>query len=127
VLPARFSSTGAVAVILLGISLGSTTRAGSPGAGRAYGEHIARLACSACHVVARDQEFPPILNWPTPSFFDIANTPQVSRQTLQRFIARTHWDGRKLPMTMPNPQLTQEQAQAVAQYILSLRGQVLTR
>jgi hypothetical protein len=27
----------------------------------ACGEHVARLVCSACHVVTRDQEYPPIL------------------------------------------------------------------
>lgn len=33
----------------------------------ARGEHIARLVCSACHLVAQDQEYPPILVQPAPS------------------------------------------------------------
>ena len=89
----------------------------------AHGEHIARLICSSCHVVAKDQEFPPILEWSTPSFFDIAKRPGVSVQGLEHFITQTHWDTDKLPMTMPNQQLTKEQTRAVARYILSLRGQ----
>jgi len=72
--------------------------------------------------VAKEQEFPPILNWPTPSFFDVANRPGVSLESLQRFITQTHWDTDKLPMSMPNPQLTNQQTRAVAYYILSLRS-----
>jgi len=86
------------------------------------GEHIARLVCSACHVVASDQEFPPILVKPAPSFKDIANRPGTTAQTLQHFILNTHWDVGTIPMTMPSPMLTQEQAQAVSRYILSLRS-----
>jgi mono/diheme cytochrome c family protein len=87
----------------------------------ARGEHIARLVCSACHVVARDQEFPPILTKPAPAFAEIANRPGVTAATLQRFILGTHWDTATLPMAMPNPMLTAEQARAVSRYILSLR------
>src|SRR5512146_1258466 len=42
------------------------------------GEHVARLVCSACHVVAENQEFPPLLNPPAPSFMEIADRPGTS-------------------------------------------------
>jgi mono/diheme cytochrome c family protein len=87
----------------------------------ARGEHIARVVCAACHVVAIDQEYPPLLNQATPSFADIANRPGVSAEYLQRFIATTHWDVDKLPMSMPNPQLSKAETEAVSRYILSLR------
>jgi mono/diheme cytochrome c family protein len=87
----------------------------------ARGEHIARLVCSACHVVAIDQEFPPLLKQPTPAFAEIADRPGVTAESLQRFITTTHWDVDKLPMSMPNPMLTRSEAQAVSLYILSLR------
>jgi len=86
------------------------------------GEHIARLVCSACHVVASDQEFPPILVKPAPGFKDLANRPGTTAQTLQHFILNTHWDVGTIPMTMPNPMLTHEQAEAVSRYVLSLRS-----
>jgi len=95
--------------------------AGSSTAEVARGEHIARLVCSACHVVARDQEYPPLLTQPAPSFFDIAGRPGVSAQSLQHFIANTHWDTDKLPMSMPSPMLNRSETVAVSQYILSLR------
>jgi cytochrome c2 len=87
----------------------------------ARGKHVARLICATCHVVAKDQEFPPMLNQPVPSFLDIANRPGVTAESLQRFITTTHWDPDKLPMSMPNPMLMPEQTRAVAHYILSLR------
>ncbi len=58
---------------------------------------------------------------PAPSFFDIANRPGVSAQSLQRFITNTHWDVDRIPMTMPNPMLNKSDVQAVSRYILSLR------
>jgi len=87
----------------------------------ARGEHIARLICSACHVVAVDQEFPPLLNQPTPSFAQIANRPETTAQSLQRFVTTTHWNAGELPLTMPNPMISKADAQAVARYIVSLR------
>jgi mono/diheme cytochrome c family protein len=56
----------------------------------ARGEHIARLVCGACHVVAADQEYPPILNQQPPSFADIANRPGTNAGYLERFITTTH-------------------------------------
>jgi mono/diheme cytochrome c family protein len=87
----------------------------------ARGKETAQFVCSACHTVAKEQQFPPILNQPAPSFFDIANRPGVTAQSLQHFITHTHWDPDKLPMTMPNPMLVPEQTRAVARYIMSLR------
>jgi len=74
-------------------------------------------------VVARDQEFPPLLRKPAPSFFEIANRPGVSAQGLRHFITTTHWDNPDtLQLTMPALLATPEQADAVSRYILSLKG-----
>jgi mono/diheme cytochrome c family protein len=85
------------------------------------GEHLAQLICSTCHVVAHDQEFPPGLEIRTPSFYQIAARAGLSAQSLRRFITSTHWDEHTIPMTMPDQHLTEEQAQALIRYILSLR------
>ena len=86
------------------------------------GEQLAKLICSACHVVASDQEFQPLLRQPAPPFAEIANRPGTNEKSLRHFITTTHWDERTVPMTMPNPELTDEQTVAVSRYILSLRG-----
>ena len=85
------------------------------------GEEIARALCSACHVVSSDQEFPPLLAKPAPSFRDIANRPGSSASGLEHFIATTHWDVESVPMTMPNPGLSEADTAAVVSFILSQR------
>src|SRR5208283_339670 len=79
-----------------------------PEAVLARGEHIARFECSACHVVAKDQEFPVLLNHPAPAFSEIANRPGTSARTLQNFITTTHWDMQTIPMSMPSPNLSKD-------------------
>lgn len=110
-------------VVLCALCTPRVSAAGAPTTPEAArGEHIARLVCSACHVVAVDQEYPPLLKQVTPSFAEIANRPGVSVESLRRFITATHWDVDKLPMSMPNPMLTTEQANAVSRYIFRLRA-----
>ena len=86
----------------------------------ARGEHIAQYQCSACHIVANDQEFAVLLQQHTPSFSEIANRPGTTAKTLQHFITTTHWDTKTIPMTMPSPGVSSDDAAAVVRYILSL-------
>ncbi len=120
----------ALTLPLVGVVLGSLlgqapVRAAAPhqSAAVARGGHVARLICSACHVVAKDQEYPPILDTPGPTFYDVANRPGTTEKSLTHFITTTHWDMHTIPMTMPNPLLTPEDTRAVALYILTLRTQ----
>jgi mono/diheme cytochrome c family protein len=85
------------------------------------GEDIARLVCSTCHVVAKAQEFPPLLQPPAPSFEELANRPGTTVDSVLHFVTQTHWNQKTLPMTMPSPMMTNEQAAAVAHYLVSLR------
>jgi len=85
------------------------------------GEHIARLVCSVCHFVAADQEFPPLLRQPAPSFEEIANRPDTSVETVRRFVTETHWDMKTVPVQMPNQMLSKAETTAVARYLLTLR------
>ncbi|MGO9423933.1 MAG: c-type cytochrome [Steroidobacteraceae bacterium] len=87
----------------------------------AHGRKLALAICSACHVVASDQEFSPLLNPPAPPFADIANRAESTRAALRHFVSATHWDEKSLPLTMPNPSLTDSQIADVVAYILSLR------
>jgi mono/diheme cytochrome c family protein len=86
------------------------------------GEQVAQLKCSACHVVAEKQKYPPLLEDPAPSFQSIANRPQVSEQALRHFVATTHWDPQTAPSAMPNPGLSRTDIAAVIRYVLSLKG-----
>ena len=107
--------------VLIGFS-GLSADAGEPAREAvARGEQLARQQCSACHVVASDQELPPLRQRPTPSFYDIANRPKTSEKSLEHFIGTTHWDMKTVPMTMPDQMLTKDETVAVSRYILSLR------
>jgi mono/diheme cytochrome c family protein len=88
----------------------------------ARGEKLSRMICAECHVVADDQKAPLRLEQSTPSFREIANRPDTTRKSLRHYVATTHWDMKTVPITMPNPELTNEQIAAVTDYILSLRA-----
>jgi len=85
------------------------------------GRQLARIECSQCHVVSPDQEYPPSLEVSAPSFEAIADRRTTSEKSLRHFISTTHWDGQKIPMTMPAPELTKQETAAIVAYILSLR------
>lgn len=119
--PLRRLAGWSVFAVLIGFS-GVCARAGEPARDPvARGEQLARQQCSACHVVASDQELPPLRRLPTPSFYDIANRPKTSEKSLEHFIGTTHWDMKTVPMTMPDQMLTKDEKVAVSRYILSLR------
>jgi mono/diheme cytochrome c family protein len=86
------------------------------------GRELALHVCSACHMVAKDQQFSPLLNPPAPSFMQIANRPGMQAEALRHFVKTTHWDEKTLPLTMPNPRLTDLETAEVAKYIMSLRS-----
>ena len=115
-----------IALVLLGAAVVTAgTHAGEPTSKQdpqlARGEHLARLICTACHVVASNQEYPPLLADPAPAFADIAGRPGANAAALTSFINSTHWDEKTLPLRMPDQKLSKRDTQAVVAYILSLR------
>ena len=85
------------------------------------GHKLALYLCSTCHVVDPNQEFPPALINPVPSFEMIANRPRTTAQSLHRFLATTHGDISVFPKAMPDLMLTEAQKDAAVAYIMSLR------
>lgn len=110
--------------LLLGVGLGLSVAPAAEAADQQveHGRELALKVCAACHVVAPSQELSPLLNPPAPAFAEIAKRAEVTRASLRHFVATTHWDEKTLPLTMPNPSLTDSQIADVAAYILSLRG-----
>jgi mono/diheme cytochrome c family protein len=84
------------------------------------GRALSLKLCTPCHVVSSDQELPPILRPPAPSFRTIANRRGTSDESLRRFLAQTHAGLRDVG-GMPNPQLTEDQVREAAAFIMSLR------
>lgn len=76
------------------------------------GLYVASQICAECHAIYRDRtESPHPL---APTFREIAATPGLSRAALLVALRTSH-------VTMPNLMLTENDARAVATYILSLR------
>jgi len=84
------------------------------------GHDLAAIVCANCHVAAADQRFKPILNPPAPSFESIAQRPDTSAESLEKFMTTTH-RGLDNPAGMPNPYLMDYQLKQAVAYILSLR------
>jgi mono/diheme cytochrome c family protein len=103
-------------------ALRAADAAASPSRQLRRGEEVAQLKCSACHVVAEKQKYPPSLEDPAPSFRSIADRPRISAAALRHFIATTHWDQTTVTITMPNPGLSKADIAAVIRYLLSLKG-----
>jgi len=81
------------------------------------GGDLARYECDGCHVVAANQEIPPLVKNTAPSFFAIANRPDTSAQSLEAFLSRPH------PYSnMPFPDLRPADVANVAAFLMSLRG-----
>ncbi len=86
------------------------------------GHHLATLLCTACHVVAPDQNYPPTLSPPAPSFASIAQRKDVTAKSLKAFLLTTR-DGLDDPKGMPSPNLADFQVRELVAYILSLGKQ----
>ena len=85
------------------------------------GGSLANKICSACHVIGADQEFSPILRDYGPDFREIAGRKDLSAESLRAFLRTTHIRAHA-PYKMPNLLLTDEQMDALVDYILSLRA-----
>jgi mono/diheme cytochrome c family protein len=114
---------GFARLAILAAFVGSMTLAteAETAADPAEGHRLALMICSACHVVASDQQSPPVLRHPAPNFQAVAARPGTSAASLQRFILTTHAEI-ATPAGMPNPRLTEDQAAEIASYIVSLRS-----
>jgi mono/diheme cytochrome c family protein len=86
--------------------------------GDAYqGRRLALGKCDVCHVVASDQLYQPLLSHYAPSFYDVANRPSTTAQSLEAFLAHPH-----RYENMPSPDLTSAQIAEIVSYILTPRN-----
>ena len=123
-MPTRLTVT-AVWIAIMGGLCGpasgmAAAEASAPSGDVRAGRSVATSVCSICHVVAADQELPPFLHPPAPSFTAIANRRTTSADSLRKFLTTTHMN-LKTTAGMPSPQLTDDQTTNVIAYLLSLR------
>lgn len=113
----RSLHVAALVLVLTGGAVGAAlaedrARPGIARAGREFAGHN----CDACHIVAADQEFRPLVGGYAPRFADIANRPDTTPATLRAFLGRPHGYS-----NMPYPDLAPTDLANVVAYIMSLR------
>jgi cytochrome c1 len=111
-----------IVVIVLGIVVAAGRAAAQQPTDIADGRDLSLQVCTFCHVVATNQQFPPILRPPAPTFRSIANRSNTTAASLSMFLHTPHKDI-PTPADMPNLQLSDEQIGKLVVYMLSLRGQ----
>jgi cytochrome c len=111
-----------VSVFSCGVRAQELPAAGDP----QEGHRLALKICDACHIAAADQQSPPILRHPAPSFRVIADRRGTTAASLRTFLLTTHATIAE-PANMPNPQLTDDQVTQLVSYILSLRSGLPSR
>lgn len=117
----RFIRVGVFAAAIVGLASAQAADARQAASQVRAGRELAQTVCSACHQVESNQEFPPVLDPPAPSFQVIADRPNTTLASLKTFMANTKWDEHTLPMKMPNMMLEPGQQTQLARYIMSLR------
>ena len=106
--------TAKVAAVASPVPVPTSTGAARP-TGPEEGRNLALLICSACHVVAPGQPFPPALKPPAPDFAAIANRSTTEEKTLHDFLRVPHGK-------MPDAMLADYQINALVSYIMSLKS-----
>jgi len=106
-------------VILIGVMASPASAQQQPvhRGGAQEGHRLALSKCDACHIVASDQQYQPLLSHYAPSFYDVANRPNTTAKSLEAFLAHPHSFE-----NMPYPDLSPAQVADLASYILSLRS-----
>ena len=116
-----FRGTAVVSLMMFGAQTAWGAAASIQADSIEAGHKLANYLCSTCHSVDPNQEFPPALINPAPSFASIANRSGTAPSSLRHFLATTHGDPSQLPFKMPNLTLTNAQRESAIAYIMSLR------
>ena len=84
------------------------------------GKDLAVDLCAPCHIVSPQTSEPRRLGLAAPSFLDIAQGPKAAPEALRGFLRSTN-SSVAHPAAMPHLELTDEQIEAIAAYLSSLR------
>jgi hypothetical protein len=83
------------------------------------GHDLAQAKCSTCHLIEPGQKNPPD-HVGGPAFQTVADRPDVTAATLRQHLQTTH-ASKIIPLSMPNPNLSQDELNKIIDYLLSLK------
>ena len=84
------------------------------------GHDLAQMMCASCHLIEPGQTNPPD-HVGGPTFQSIADRPHVAAAKLREHLLTTHTNA-LIPLSMPNPELSQDEINKIIDYILSLKS-----
>jgi mono/diheme cytochrome c family protein len=109
--------TTALAFLVGATAAGASAQEPAQPSAEQQGRRLALSKCDVCHIVASDQQIRPLIPHYAPSFYEVADRPNTTAQSLRAFLAKPH-----SYEDMPSPDLTPAQVSELVRYILSLRG-----
>lgn len=83
------------------------------------GHDLAQHYCAKCHMIEPGQTNPPD-HVGGPAFQDVADRPATTRKTLEKHLRTTHTNA-MIPLSMPNPELTEDELVKILAYLTSLK------
>jgi mono/diheme cytochrome c family protein len=83
------------------------------------GHDLAQVKCSSCHLIEPGQKNAPD-HVGGPSFQTVADRPGTTEATLRKHLQTTHASG-IVPLSMPNPNLSQDELNKIIHYLVSLK------
>jgi hypothetical protein len=83
------------------------------------GHDLAKVKCSGCHLIEPGQKNPPD-HVGGPSFQTVADRPDTTEATLRQHLKTTH-ASKIIPLSMPNPNLSQDELNKIIDYLVSLK------
>lgn len=107
-----------VSLALTGLSL--SAQAVSDRLTSGMGHDLAHTVCTSCHLIEPGQKNPPD-HVGGPSFQEVADREGLTEAKLREHLRTTHSNS-MIPLSMPNPHLSQDEQNKIIDYILSLKG-----
>jgi len=114
----RTTRSSLLSLALLGVSL--SAHAVSDRLSSGMGHDLAQAMCTSCHQIEPGQRNPPD-HIGGPAFQTIADRPHVTAAKLREHLLTTHTNA-MIPLSMPNPHLSDDELNKIIDYIISLKG-----
>jgi cytochrome c551/c552 len=114
----KTTSASLITLALTAISLSAHAVSDRLSAG--MGHDLAQMACTSCHLIEPGQKNPPD-HVGGPSFQEVANREGITGAKLREHLRTTHSNS-MIPLSMPNPHLSDDQQNKIVDYILSLKS-----
>jgi len=114
----RTAHISLISLALSGISL--SAHAVSDRLSSGIGHDLAQMMCTSCHLIEPGRTNPPD-HVGGPTFQEIANRRSITAAKLREHLLTTHTNA-MIPLSMPNPKLSQDELSKIIDYILSLKS-----